>query len=93
MSFLFPFFCKIKEQEGGTVSCLVGRRSWPPVWGREEVTKGYKRVNVVLTLCILCILECKLKKKPVETISQVGGRGDKREWWKVEFKYGMFDIV
>jgi hypothetical protein len=54
MSFLFPFFCKIREQEGET-----GPAGWRGVAtsGRgEEVGKGCKRVNMVQ---ILCAHECK----------------------------------
>jgi hypothetical protein len=29
------------------------------------------------------------KMIPVETIPGNGGRGDKGEWWKVEFKYDV----
>jgi hypothetical protein len=48
MSFLFSFFCKIRQQEGGT----------GPAWGggvdtsekAEEVGKGQRRMNVMQIL-------------------------------------------
>jgi hypothetical protein len=47
MSFLFPFFCKIREQEGGT-GLIIG--------SGEEIGKGCKRVTIVQ---IRCKHECK----------------------------------
>jgi hypothetical protein len=44
----------------------------------EKVGKRYGRVNMMQ---ILCTHECKCKKIPVETISQMG-EGNKREWWR-----------
>jgi hypothetical protein len=57
MSFLFPFFCKIREQEGGTG--LVSGGVVDTRGKGEKVGKGCKRVNL---LQILCTHECKWKK-------------------------------
>jgi hypothetical protein len=48
----------------------------------EGVGKGCKGMNIVQILCT-----------PVETISGLGGVGDKGEWWWGDFKRDIFDIL
>jgi hypothetical protein len=57
---------------------------------REKVGKGCKRVNMVK---ILCTHECKWKKIPVATSSQIGGWEIKESGEGGEFKYDIFDIL
>jgi hypothetical protein len=64
---------------------LPGEGEVVPVWGggtsgrREEVGKGYRRVNMVQ---ILCIHVCKWENETVETIPGMGGEGDEAKWWR-----------
>jgi hypothetical protein len=80
MSFFFIY--KIREQEGGTRSCLgvgVGASG-----SREEVGKGHGRVNTVHICAQMCVNG---KMRPVETVPGMG-RGEKKEnGRRIEFKY------
>jgi hypothetical protein len=62
LSFLFFFFYKIREQEGGT---------GPTSGSGEEVGKGCGKVNMVQILCTYYING---KMIPVETIPGMGGK-------------------